>query len=67
MDAYYRRISCFFYLDFAARVFKSYLIDAAGRKADNEISNHLYRHLVLLRMKNKPHSAGAFAKLLQRI
>ena len=51
----------FFIFDFIAKLFKSYLIDAAGQKADNEISNHLYRHLVLLKMKNKPQSAGAFS------
>lgn len=51
----------FFVFDFIARLFRSYLVDLAGRKADNDISNHLFQHMISLRMKNKPNSAGAFA------
>lgn len=51
----------FFVFDLTARLLRHYLVDFAGRKADEKLSNMLYSHMLSLRMAEKPDSSGVVA------
>jgi ATP-binding cassette subfamily C protein LapB len=46
--------------EFVARTLRGWLIDAAGRRADLEISTALFARLLSMRLEGKPASSGAF-------
>ncbi|HYF58163.1 MAG TPA: type I secretion system permease/ATPase, partial [Burkholderiaceae bacterium] len=51
--------------EFAARTLRGWLIDAAGRRADLEISSGLFARLLGMRLDAKPASSGAFVSNLR--
>jgi ATP-binding cassette subfamily C protein LapB len=46
--------------EFVARTLRGWLIDAAGKRADLEISTALFARLLSMRLEGKPASSGAF-------
>lgn len=53
--------------DLAARQLRSYLIDAAGKKADLAIGSLIFRQALGIKLEHRPESAGAFAHRLAQI
>jgi ATP-binding cassette, subfamily C, bacterial LapB len=53
--------------DLLARQLRSYLIDAAGKKADLIIGSLLFRQTLGVRMEHRPPSAGSYAHQLAQI
>ncbi|MFM1991914.1 MAG: toxin determinant [Pseudomonadota bacterium] len=51
--------------EFAARMLRGWLIDAAGKRADLEISSALFARLLSIRLEGKPASSGAFVSNLR--
>jgi ATP-binding cassette, subfamily C, bacterial LapB len=51
--------------EFLARTLRGYLVDAAGRRADMEISSGLFARLLSIRLIGKPASSGAFVSNLR--
>ncbi|MEI7443813.1 MAG: type I secretion system permease/ATPase [Burkholderiales bacterium] len=51
--------------EFAARMLRGWLIDAAGKRADLEISSALFARLLAIRLEAKPASSGAFVANLR--
>jgi ATP-binding cassette subfamily C protein LapB len=51
--------------EFLARTLRGWLIDAAGRRADQEISTGLFARLLSMRLEGKPASSGAFVSNLR--
>jgi ATP-binding cassette subfamily C protein LapB len=51
--------------EFAARTLRGWLVDAAGRRADLEISSGLFARLLSMRLEGKPASSGAFVSNLR--
>lgn len=48
-----------------AKLIRAYLTDIAGKKADLIISSALFRRVMLLRLVDRPSSAGAYANNLR--
>ncbi|MFT3856684.1 MAG: type I secretion system permease/ATPase [Aquabacterium sp.] len=55
------------FFDLAARQLRSYLIDAAGKKADLKLGNTLFNQALNIRLEHRPDSAGSFAHRLAQI
>ncbi|WP_374258005.1 type I secretion system permease/ATPase [Aquabacterium sp.] len=53
--------------DLAARQLRSYLIDAAGKKADIALGSLIFRQAMGIKLEHRPESAGAFAHRLAQI
>jgi len=53
--------------DLAARQLRSYLIDAAGKKADLALGSQIFRQAMGIKLEHRPESAGAFAHRLAQI
>ncbi|HET8871224.1 MAG TPA: type I secretion system permease/ATPase [Aquabacterium sp.] len=53
--------------DMAARQLRSYLIDMAGKKSDQALSNLIFRQALSIRLEHKPESSGSFAHRLSQI
>lgn len=51
--------------EFAARMLRAWLTDVAGKKADIVMSSVLFRHVMGLRLDQRPQSAGSFANTLR--
>ena len=51
--------------EFLAKLIRAYLTDIAGKKADLIISSALFRRVMLLRLVDRPSSAGAYANNLR--
>lgn len=53
--------------DMAARQLRSFLLDAAGKKADLALGAMLFRQALGIRLEHRPESAGAFAHRVSQI
>lgn len=51
--------------EFAARMLRGWLVDAAGKRADLEIAGGLFARLLSMRLEGKPASSGAFVSNLR--
>jgi ATP-binding cassette subfamily C protein LapB len=51
--------------DFLARTLRGWLLDSAGKRADLEISSGLFRHMLEMRLVDKPASSGSFVNNLR--
>ena len=51
--------------DFLARTLRGWLVDSAGKRADMEISTGLFRHMLDMRLIDKPVSSGSFVNNLR--
>lgn len=51
--------------DFLARTLRSWLLDSAGKRADMVISARLFRHMLDMRLIDKPSSSGSFVSNLR--
>lgn len=54
-----------FLFDFLFRTIRGYLIDFAGKKTDILAANHIYDHVLNIKISERPQSAGAFANILR--
>ncbi len=54
-----------FLFDFLFRTIRGYLIDFAGKKTDILAANHIYDHVLNIKLAERPKSAGAFANILR--
>ncbi len=53
--------------DLTARQLRSFLIDAAGKKADLVLGRLIFRQALSIQLEHRPESAGAFAHRLTQI
>lgn len=47
------------------RILRGYLVDEAGKKADLQLSARIFRHVLNLRLQDRPGSSGQFAGQLR--
>ncbi|MBX7146142.1 MAG: type I secretion system permease/ATPase [Alphaproteobacteria bacterium] len=54
-----------FGFDFLMRLLRGYFIDQAGRTLDQQISNHIFEHILSMRMDKRPQSSGGLANIIR--
>jgi ATP-binding cassette subfamily C protein LapB len=50
-----------FVFDFAFRMLRAYFVDGVGRKVDVLVSSRIFQHVMGIRLRERPASAGSFA------